>query len=537
MYQLLIVDDEAYTAKVIAEGVQWERMGISTVHISTNIRRAKEVIAHHQVDLIICDIEMPQGSGLELLEWVKEHEPSIVCIFLTCHADFKYAQRAVQLGSFEYLLKPIQFPEIEKVAGKALAAISVEREKLSDRENYLKYHELWSSHEPVFIEHFWRDLLTDIIPPKPRNIREYLAKGNIAYSEEAKHLPVLIRIQRWHMEIPVHEAQARELPLQNVMKELLGEHRIKGQLVQVNREVQLLIMDDLADDVSAPGTLQFLLRTFISVSGEYLNCDLCCYVGEAVPAHEMAAMYKALMNMDADNIRKKNQVLTLSYKPLPNAGKAGNLEPPMHVWMELLKQNSEKELLSEIHVYLNAPDRDERLSAKWLREFYQNFLQIVYHVLHLKGLQAHQIFEEHMEISLNATRSIDHLFQWIQVLVRQSVQHARDVEKTVNVVEKAKSYMMRNLSDAELSREDIAAHVYLNPDYLTRIFKKETGMTISDFVVRERMELAKELLRKTNKHINSIASSIGYSNFSHFSRIFKKSTGLTPQEYRHTHDK
>jgi len=95
---------------------------------------------------------------------------------------------------------------------------------------------------------------------------------------------------------------------------------------------------------------------------------------------------------------------------------------------------------------------------------------------------------------------------------------------------------MRNISDDGLSREEIAAHVYLNPDYLTRIFKKEIGMTISDFVVGERIELAKELLLKTDKHINSIASSIGYSNFSHFSRIFKKSTGRTPQEFRQTHD-
>ncbi|MGO4274510.1 helix-turn-helix transcriptional regulator, partial [Paenibacillus sp. TAF58] len=84
-------------------------------------------------------------------------------------------------------------------------------------------------------------------------------------------------------------------------------------------------------------------------------------------------------------------------------------------------------------------------------------------------------------------------------------------------------------------REEIANHVFLNPDYLTRIFKKETGMAVSDYLFHERLKLAQELLAKTDMPISAVASHIGYANFSHFSRMFKKHTDLNPIEYRQLH--
>ncbi|OMF26744.1 hypothetical protein BK133_20100 [Paenibacillus sp. FSL H8-0548] len=74
--------------------------------------------------------------------------------------------------------------------------------------------------------------------------------------------------------------------------------------------------------------------------------------------------------------------------------------------------------------------------------------------------------------------------------------------------------------------------MFLNPDHLTRQFKKETGHTITDYVLLERIKLAKELLTQTNIPISSISSSVGYSNFSHFTKVFKKYTELGPTEYR-----
>jgi len=88
MYRLLIVDDEAFIANGIKSSVDWHKLGIVSVSIASNVRQAKEEFQNQPFDMMICDIEMPQGSGLELYEWVREEYPQTECIFLTCHADF-----------------------------------------------------------------------------------------------------------------------------------------------------------------------------------------------------------------------------------------------------------------------------------------------------------------------------------------------------------------------------------------------------------------------------------------------------------------
>ncbi|MNI44020.1 Bifunctional transcriptional activator/DNA repair enzyme AdaA [compost metagenome] len=94
-----------------------------------------------------------------------------------------------------------------------------------------------------------------------------------------------------------------------------------------------------------------------------------------------------------------------------------------------------------------------------------------------------------------------------------------------------KRYIHENLTSG-ITREDIAESVHLNPAYLSRFFKKETGETLTDFMIYERMKLAKELLTHTEDAISQIAVSLGYVHFSHFSKMFKRMHHMTPYEYR-----
>jgi two-component system response regulator YesN len=103
-----------------------------------------------------------------------------------------------------------------------------------------------------------------------------------------------------------------------------------------------------------------------------------------------------------------------------------------------------------------------------------------------------------------------------------------------STIEKVKSYIRSNL-DRELSRNEIADHVFLNPEYLSRLFRKETGQALIEYITQERIQTAIGYLVRTNMPVSIIASKVGHSNFSHFSKIFKKVTGMTPNEYRQMH--
>ncbi|MDF2791629.1 MAG: helix-turn-helix protein, partial [Neobacillus sp.] len=154
-FHVLIVDDEIHAIRGVQAGVNWEKHDISTVYTAQSFRQAQEVISNNKVDLLLCDIEMPKGSGIDLLKWVKEHYPNTEAIFLTCHSDFSFAKQALQLKSLDYLLKPIDYEELEVVIQKALQKIRKDRETRLEGESYQR---LKQSHQSVLKEKFWLNL-------------------------------------------------------------------------------------------------------------------------------------------------------------------------------------------------------------------------------------------------------------------------------------------------------------------------------------------------------------------------------------------
>lgn len=109
----LIVDDDMPTVELIRSSVDWESLGIGAVYTAYNITQAKKQLMETGADIVISDIEMPRGSGLELLEWVREQKLETEFLLLTCHERFDYAVNAVKLRAAEFLLKPFDVEVME----------------------------------------------------------------------------------------------------------------------------------------------------------------------------------------------------------------------------------------------------------------------------------------------------------------------------------------------------------------------------------------------------------------------------------------
>lgn len=93
------------------------------------------------------------------------------------------------------------------------------------------------------------------------------------------------------------------------------------------------------------------------------------------------------------------------------------------------------------------------------------------------------------------------------------------------------NYIQHHLSEA-ITAENIAKELYVSRPYLSRKFIEETGESLTDFILKEKTEEAKRLLRYSDKSLTAIGNYLGFSSQSHFSRVFKKYTSCTPGEYR-----
>lgn len=113
MIPALIVDDEIEAIHGLISHISWKKLGISPVNYATCIENAKTIFTQYSSRIILCDIEIPDGSGLDFLEWVRERDESARFIILTCHEEFAYAQRAITLSCTDYIIKPIPYEELE----------------------------------------------------------------------------------------------------------------------------------------------------------------------------------------------------------------------------------------------------------------------------------------------------------------------------------------------------------------------------------------------------------------------------------------
>lgn len=112
---LLIVDDEFIAIQGIMTAINWKALPYERVYTANSFCQAVDIFQQHPIHVMLCDIEMPQGNGLDLIEWVSAKYPAVVNIVLSCHNEFDFAKQAVRLQCMDYLLKPPSPEEITSI--------------------------------------------------------------------------------------------------------------------------------------------------------------------------------------------------------------------------------------------------------------------------------------------------------------------------------------------------------------------------------------------------------------------------------------
>lgn len=124
---VILVDDEEVAVNALKRRVDWNKYGFDEVYIAHSMKQAQEVFREKIVDVMLSDIEMPQGNGLDLFEWVKSYYPTVECVYVTCHPEFDYMRKALQLGSADYVLKPIDYEELDGVLSQVAERVRRQR--------------------------------------------------------------------------------------------------------------------------------------------------------------------------------------------------------------------------------------------------------------------------------------------------------------------------------------------------------------------------------------------------------------------------
>lgn len=521
MFSFLIVDDEPIAIEGVKAGVNWEKYNVSRIFSAFNMKQAQNILAENHVDILLCDIEMPQGSGLDLLSWVKDRYPDIYSIIFTCHTDFSFAKKAMQLGSLDYILKPVAYEELEKVIGKAVGKI-IERQKNIENS---QLGECWRKNQSYMIEQFWLDIIREKIHPDRQDIMDTAKSRNIPFSDHVVMLPILLNL----MDTDTTKSGTFDEEVRSATNRWMNATGLESILIHLDAANML----DMVFIEKNPALDMNVYAEFCKETGAYFRkkyrWELSCYIGNACSVYNLAREVQALSEMQSDNVTLKSGVFFAGN----NTGTNEKIQISTEFLSTLLLNKEYDKYIEETEKYFKK--FSEKIDSAFLKQFHQDVLQMAYTLLKQKGIQAHQVFSDSTTIRYfeKSTRSVYDMMAWIKHILSKIKEMAVENGDSLTVIEKVKRYIALHITQ-NLTREDIANYVYLNPDYLSRLFKKETGMTLMEYSQNERLNYSKELIEKTDWHISRIAAYMGYSNFSHFARAFKEATGMSPTEFKCT---
>lgn len=523
---VLIVDDLTNVVSGLVSGIDWDSINVNRVLTAYNAIDAKKILRQYKIDVMLCDIEMPAENGLSLFRWVKENEIELECIFLTSHADFLYTKQAVQLGSFDYILQPARYEDIAKAIVSANKKIEIKKQS----HKYTTYGQLLYHKKDKIIDGIMYDWYYNKTVDNSSIENDFkMLKLNI--NNDSDVYIVTISIVEWktlsHWENGLFKAT-----LINIIVESFGKYGQKIILSEIDTDTYMFVVyndnNEIMDNLSVVRELENLVYLF----DDFFGIRVAAYSANYTKFVEVGDVVNGLKQLKSNNVMLKNGVFWLE--------DAVQLENSL-----LIKGIDVQGCASSIYnggalsvrenclAYLDKVSNNENFGARELKIFYHNYMQIIYISLERLGIKPQDMFDESeiLEKSLKGYETVEDMKQFIIISTEYLYNQIKQRHSEKNVVERIIAYIYNNI-EYDIRRDDIANVVYLHPDYVSRLFKKEKGMSLKEFIVLSKMQQAQVLLKTTNIRISIVATKVGYSNFSHFSQVYKKIMGISPTEER-----
>lgn len=533
--EILLVDDEFYVTQSLAQTMPWHAMGINTVHQASSAMEALQILDEHDIDIIISDIKMPVMTGLQLIDIVGEKWPDIRSILLTGYSDFGYAKRAIKLNAFDYLLKPVDDEELIKCVSKAVDSL---REEWAEED---KYHQLLHSRRsdlPVLRANLLHDLLLgkslshDMIEEK---MRQY----DIHLKVETCSIMLLVRLGKHFTEMDDESIALMEFAVGNIAEEVFSE-AFHLWYSKTPHDYLIIIAQAKHDfNKKKQDLLESHVRILQQEVSNYLKGDISIVASslfnfpDGLPASYRSTLsHIYLLDGHVESIvfiEEKEQsywsdqavkVIWELYKP-----------PTLIHLLESRQWDAAEHKVKQVFVELEKT----RFTREHLYEVFLSISNSYMYIAHKQGHYIYEIDDYIMDFAFDQSRihSLDKLRTWaLTTLEKLQLQLSDNNASTQSYIIKQVQELVSNDLGENTSVKTIAERVFLHPVYLSKVYKAETGESLSDYISRMRLERAVYLLRHTNKKIYTISAELGYQNPQYFSKVFKKQYGLTPNEFR-----
>ena len=525
MITVLIIDDQISVVNGIRSGVRWREIGVDRVFEAYHVAGAKRIMKKNKVDILLCDIEMPAEDGISLLRWVREHGYPAECIFLTAHAEFSFAREALRLGSVDYIIQPARYEDIQQVLGNTVKKIRESRRKAE----YYNYGKLLSQKKMMVQDGIFSELLNGA-GKDVRQLLEDCKKLSIPLRENSAIYLVKI-VLRDKLEV-LGKGELRRHALSNIMKEMASDYGQEAILTGSEENAFMLLVFQAENRLIDKMGLHQLLHEFVDQCRTFYQIEMACYVGkEGLKPENINKCAEELNEMARNNVVGEIGIFESGVE-VPRPGRTLPYFQKQK-YIDFIAKGYIQNVKTDIICYLEKLKVAGAMDASRLNRCYQDFQEVLYYGGEKNKIAVADILQNSSvaERMGKANTSLECLESYIDEVLNFYEKSIQKEKKDKTQIDKIIEYIQCNI-EKELKRQEIAEALHLNPDYISRIFTQAMGKSLKSYIIEEKMQLAKILLKTTPLAVGDIAIRVGYTNFSHFSQNYKKVMGKLPIEER-----
>ena len=326
--KLLIVDDQSTVVQGLLHCTNWAAMGFTVVDTALNAVDAKASLLRQEAEVMLCDIEMPMESGLDLLDWLRQRGMTTRCIFLTAHAEFRYAQEALRLGGFDYIMQPAPYEQVADAVSRALENVKEERAALELQSRGA----VFDDQKKEIVETMLRGFLSGNAPGSSLTTFEELS---LVPRRERECWVALMQPLRWKQGEEPWELSLLSTAVGNMSSEVFTPLQVLSVTVAIPAEQCLVLV--LQSRVGEPLEADYITRQLNylqSACAQYIHCEAAFYPEGPQPFEQAPEIYQELLQQRSENVALKSGVLL--GRPAEKAPEVFRI-PQIGAWQKLLQ--------------------------------------------------------------------------------------------------------------------------------------------------------------------------------------------------------
>ena len=537
MINMLIVDDEYYIREGIKNGINWNEYDINICGVAGSGFEALDMLEEYAPSIVVTDIRMPDMDGLELLDVINEKYSNIKVILISGYRDFQYAQTAINLSAFCYMLKPIDQNELVSKVLEAKKIIEEQVEKVKHDEDIKKRLE---ENISILKDNFLIQLVKGkkTISAEMQKKAEFL---NLNLDGPQYVVCILEPDVRPSMgnEINFYDESLYMAAVMKIAETVIGESCMAAYTFNLDNRIGLIISgENISRDI-----LRAKCDTIINKVNNNVGISLTVGIGNVCDKMEnIATSYKEALNaVEYKMVLGKNVVIPVELVQINLKEKAIKNQ-----FLDTLR-NCEDDLI----IAIKSDNRDSIIIIlkeiiDELEDSIKNNIQEKEHLIFLISFFIMKIMfildihfnllidsKENLIYNMQNLQTMDDLEKYIINCFDKILNELREKNKRHNsfLVNKAIEYINKNLYN-DITLVKVADYLTTHPNYLSKIFRRETGESFVEYVIKAKMNEAKILLKNGNNKVYEIANMLNYKDVGHFARTFKRIFGVSPSEYR-----